>query len=214
MEFVYVVPRQALFPQGAPRGFVPFGPELSRARLLETIQAEGFFVERPKAELEPAWKQIIPYALITQGPRVLLLERTKLGGDARLHGKLSVGVGGHLNPIDLEGPAGADRGGIAQRGARRELTEELEPVDFGPAEELGLINDDSNPVGSVHLGLVLALEALGPVAVREAEVLKGRLVDQQELERLQAAGANLESWSTLLLPLLRTRLGRVGAARP
>jgi predicted NUDIX family phosphoesterase len=209
MEFVFVVPRQALFPAGAPQGFVPFGAGLSRAQFLETIQREGFFVERPKAELEPAWKQIIPYALITQARRVLLLERTKKGGDARLHGKLSIGVGGHLNLVDQETPNGPDRSGIAQRGAQRELAEELEPVDFGPVEELGLINDDSNPVGSVHLGLVLSLEALGPVRIREAEVLKGRLVEQQTLQELVTQGANLETWSKLLLPLLQTRLAAV-----
>jgi predicted NUDIX family phosphoesterase len=215
MEFVYVVPREVLFPHGAPQGFVPFGPALDRQGLLERIEASGFFVERARAEQEPRWKQIIPYALITQAERVWLLERTARGGDARLHGKLSIGVGGHLEPIDAQGPQG--RAGIPAAGAARELSEELEFEPAGAPEELGLLNDDSNPVGSVHVGLVLRLEALGPVAVREREVLKGRWIERQELAALAESGANLESWSRLLVPLvgrLEPSPERRAAARP
>ena len=199
MEFVYVVPREVLFPAGAPQGFVPFGPHLDRHRLLQQIEAAGFFVERARAEQEPRWKQIIPYALVTGGSRVWLLERTARGGDPRLHGKLSIGVGGHLEPVDARGPGG--RAGIPAAGAARELAEELEFEPAGEPEELGLINDDSNPVGAVHVGLVLRLEAAGSVAVREREVLKGRWIERQELTGLVSSGANLESWSRLLVPV-------------
>lgn len=199
MEFVYVVPREVLFPQGAPRGFVPFGPELDRLELLERIEAAGFFVERARAEQEPRWKQVIPYALVTRGQQLWLLERTTRGGDPRLFGKLSIGVGGHLEPIDAQGPLG--RAGIPAAGAARELREELDFEPAGEPLELGLINDDSNPVGAVHAGLVLRVEAAGPVAVREHEVLKGRWIERQDLSGLADSGANLESWSRLLVPL-------------
>jgi predicted NUDIX family phosphoesterase len=97
------------------------------------------------------------------------------------------------------------------------LSEELEFEPAGAPEELGLLNDDSNPVGSVHVGLVLRLEALGPVAVREREVLKGRWIERQELSALAESGANLESWSRLLVPLvgrLEPSPERRAAARP
>ena len=82
------------------------------------------------------------------------MERTTAGGDPRLHGKASIGVGGHLNPVD----AGEDP---LQGGLRREWAEEL-VADWEPQFDLvGLLNDDTNPVGSVHLGVVFQVEAAG-----------------------------------------------------
>jgi predicted NUDIX family phosphoesterase len=117
------------------------------------------------------------------------MERTDAGGDPRLHRKASIGVGGHLNPVD----EGEDPLSV---GLQREWAEELD-ADWEPRFELiGMLNDDSNPVGSVHLGVVFDVEAYGrPVAVRETEKLIGRFVAPEEVH---AAWDRLETWSQLV----------------
>ncbi len=217
MEFVFVVPRRNLFPDAYPQGFVGFehaagksapsiaaAGALSQAEFQSRVEKHGFFVERSRAEQEVEWKQIIPYCLVTRTRdgelETFLLRRLAKGGEARLHDKLSIGVGGHLNPPDA-----VDRAAILTRGARRELAEELvlEARDLaGPIEALGLINDDANPVGAVHIGLVLRLGVQGPVSVRERSVLEGRFASNTELQTLAAQGAQFETWTQKLLAAL------------
>jgi predicted NUDIX family phosphoesterase len=109
MEFVFVVPRTALFPEFYPHGFVRF-VEAPRspsqgfsARALEAvIEREGFFVERAYAERTPALKQIIPYSIVRcdtgRETLVLCTRRLEKGGEARLHNKHSIGIGGTSIP--------------------------------------------------------------------------------------------------------------------
>jgi predicted NUDIX family phosphoesterase len=203
MEFVYVVPRRELFPEAYPHGFVAFDPGSLSA--FERALAQGFFVERERAERTPEWKQVIPYSIVLFAGQVLLLERLKAGGEARLHHKLSIGVGGHVNPADLAASTAAGRGralGLLEAGARRELEEELELGGEISIESVGLINDDTNPVGAVHVGLVQRVTAEGRVSIRETNALRGGLVEPDELRGLLARGANLESWSALLVERL------------
>ena len=91
---------------------------------------------------------------------------------------------------------------VIAAGARRELDEEL--VIEGPyrLRSVGLLNDDSNPVGAVHLGLVQVLHLDGTVTIREEDVLEGSLVGIEELKRLSASGGNFETWSSLLIDRL------------
>ena len=110
----------------------------------------GRYLDRPAAEDDPTHKQLIPYVVVRDAERVFLMHRTDAGGDPRLHGKASIGVGGHLNPVDEGDDA-------LMSGLRREWLEELE-ADWEPEFELiGLLNDDSNPVGAVHLGVVFSV---------------------------------------------------------
>ncbi len=197
MEFVFVVPRRELFPDHYPQGFTPFDASCSLERILECVQTHGFFVERARAELEPSWKQVIPYNVVIVGEKVLLLRRTARGGEARLHDKLSIGVGGHLNPIDLEG-APSPRNPLP-RGSQRELEEELAIDGEVELEPIGLMNDDSNPVGAVHVGVVQRVRLRGRVEIREKDVLEGQLVAPQELVERRRAGANFETWSAKLV---------------
>lgn len=208
MEFVFVVKRHELFDLHYPQGFL--GAMTHRdeiERYLKRSRERGFFVERRFAELDSSMKQVIPYVVITRGDDVLLLKRTKQGGDARLHDKFSVGVGGHINPPDAEG------GDPIAAATRREIDEEIlldAPVASLAIEPLGFINDDSNPVGSVHVGLACAAEVTGDVRVRETEMLVARFVSLSELTRLAADPAiELESWSRFLVPaLVARRAGR------
>lgn len=214
MEFVFVVPRSALFPDYYPHGLVRFQDApaeesvcVSRTAFEAVIAREGFFVERPRAERTPAWKQIIPYTLVQCGERILLTRRTRQGGEARLHDKHSIGIGGHVNPVDLEDATReGELGNPLPRGARREIEEELELRGACELRTVGILNDDSNSVGAVHVGVVHVLRVDGTVEVREKEQLEGRLVTTAELRELAARGANLETWSKLLLPHLEELL--------
>jgi predicted NUDIX family phosphoesterase len=163
------------------------------AKLRAAVAAHGRYLDRTTAEDDPTHKQLIPYVVVRDGQRVFLMHRTDAGGDPRLHGKASIGVGGHLNPVDEGDDA-------LMSGLRREWVEELE-TDWEPEFELiGLLNDDSNPVGAVHLGVVFSVQADGrPVHVHEHDKLVGAFAGTDELA---ASWPRLETWSQLVADAL------------
>lgn len=195
VEKVLVVPRARLWSPGRPppHGFVPAGAE----EYLKAVDEAGVFVEREDAEKDPSLKQIIPYAVLEWADRVFLMRRSGAGGEARLHGKATIGVGGHVNPCDRSsaGPPAPLRAAV-ERALERELAEELAVEAPWEASVAGAINDESNPVGSVHLGIVYRLRLGRPAArVRSPELAEGAFVPTSRLE--SCAGA-LETWSLLL----------------
>ena len=187
-ERVLVLPRQQV-PGGCDFSGVRPAADADLRALRQAVAAHGRFLDRPVAEESPEWKQLIPYVLVRDGEDVFLMERTDAGGDARLHRKASIGVGGHLNPVD----EGEDP---LMVGLAREWSEEL-VADWTPEYRLaGMLNDDSNPVGAVHIGVVFEVQAEGrPVAVRETHKLTGRFVPPAEVA---AAWARMETWSQLV----------------
>ena len=195
VERVLVLPRDRV-PGGCDFTGVRDAHEQTMAALQRAAAAHGRFMDRPLAEESPAFKQLIPYVVVRDGPRVYLLERSGAGGDPRLHGKASIGIGGHLNPVDEGEDPLTD-------GLRREWSEEL-VADWEPEFRLvGLLNDDSNPVGSVHLGVVFEVEAAGrPVEVRERDKLTGRFVS---IDEVRAAWERMETWSRLVADHLLLR---------
>ena len=215
MEFVYVVKRYDLFDRSFPHGFVT--EPAAVAEWTRRIRDRGFFLERRQAEQDSGFKQIIPYTLVLHGEQVLLLRRLAKGGEARLHGKLSIGVGGHINPIDgvVPGAAGAAGADLLDAGCRRELEEEIEIRCPYALQPVGIINDDASDVGSVHFGLVNLARCERPdVGIRESEVLEGSFVDRAELEELASAeGGRFETWSALIIERLDEAL-RSGFTRP
>ncbi len=188
VERVLVLPREEV-PGGCVFTGVRDADEHTMAALQAATATHGRFVDRPTAEEDPGLKQLIPYVVVRDGPLVYLMERTAAGGDPRLHGKASIGVGGHLNPVDEGEDPLSD-------GLRREWAEEL-LTDWEPRFDLvGLLNDDSNAVGSVHLGVVFTVETDGrAVEVREHDRLTGRMVGPAEV---RAAWDRMETWSCLV----------------
>ena len=154
------------------------------------VEREGRFAMRAEMERDPGFQQIIPYLVLRDAERYFLMKRTRAGADERLHDRWSIGVGGHLNPGD----------GDLDGGLRREWAEELD-ADFTPDFRLvGLLNDDTTDVGSVHVGAVFVADAGGRrVAIRETEKLSGAFADPAEVA---AVADDLETWSRLVFEAL------------
>jgi predicted NUDIX family phosphoesterase len=188
-EDVLVIPTSAVLDElGGGSAWLGIRPA-GELELADLIRRRGMFRARSAMEADPTWKQVIPYPILRDGPRWFLMRRTRAGGDARLHDRYSIGVGGHVNPID--GGLDGDLSGALER----EWTEELD-VDFVPTFRfVGLLNDDTTSVGQVHLGVVYEGDAGGrPVAIRETEKLSGGFVGTAEVA---AVVDRLETWSRL-----------------
>ncbi|MEA2547207.1 MAG: hypothetical protein QOI09_2480 [Chloroflexota bacterium] len=185
-EQVLVIPRAAIM---ADPGWLGLREE-GMADFEGLVAREGRFEARAEMERDRRYKQVIPYLVLRDGPRYFLMRRTRAGADERLHDRWSIGVGGHLNPgdRDLDG------------GLRREWAEEVE-ADFTPEFRLvGLLNDDTTEVGSVHVGAVFVADAAGRrVAIRETEKLSGAFADPAEVA---AVSDDLETWSRLIFEAL------------
>jgi predicted NUDIX family phosphoesterase len=154
------------------------------------IVDQHFFLDRPTAEESPQFKQIIPYVVIRHADEYFLLKRTTKQTEARLHHKLSLGVGGHINP-DTPTLLG---------GLQKELDEEVYVDDPYDLEFVGILNDDSTAVGSVHLGAVYLLHAsTRNVRVRETDKMIGEFVPRETLASHREA---MESWSQIALDAL------------
>jgi predicted NUDIX family phosphoesterase len=160
----------------------------------------NFFMPRSRAEQDPSFKQIIPYVVFTFDDMILRYVRGAKSGEKRLVAKRSIGIGGHINDRD-ESLFSFDR--EAYRVAvHREIEEELKFE--GPYEDrvAALINDDSNEVGRVHLGVVHVVK-LREAAVRANEKAIGdlRFLAADELRKQRD---QLESWSQIVLDAWET----------
>jgi predicted NUDIX family phosphoesterase len=190
-EHVFVVPRAAVPDEADWYGLRTDGLEA----FVAAVERAGTYEPRARMEQDPSFKQVIPYLVLRDGARYFLMQRTAAGGDVRLHGRYSIGVGGHLNPGD---------GGLLG-GLRREWDEELVAAFVPEFRLVALLNDDTTPVGSVHLGAVYVADAEGRgVRIRETDKLRGAFATRSEVE---AVVDRLETWSQLTFAFLESREG-------
>ena len=198
-EDVLVVPRALFDRVGAFQGFCG-----DTAAYLPALLDPRHTSWRPRATVEedPSFKQLIPYCVLSwkdaAGARHYFAY-TRGGGqsEARLRAKRSVGIGGHISSTD--GEHGDDTS--YEAGMRREIAEEIAISGGWTSRCVGLINDDSNAVGSVHLGVVHILELEQPhVASRESELVECGF---ESLNALLAARERFETWSQIALDALR-----------
>jgi predicted NUDIX family phosphoesterase len=122
---------------------------------------------------------------------VFSYRRGKGQGEARLHSKRSVGIGGHISSIDQHAPS------VYREGMRREIEEELILESKFQEKCIGLINDDLTEVGKVHLGIVHLFEIDDPkVRAREESIHDAGFAKPSELilQRDQ-----FETWSQICL---------------
>jgi predicted NUDIX family phosphoesterase len=154
-----------------------------------------FFVPRAEAEEDPSLKQLIPYVVVTSGDRILHYRRGSGSGETRLLKKGSVGIGGHINDEDGEGEAFDSS--AYQRALMRELQEEIRISSSFVERPLALLNDDTNPVGAVHLGIVHQCQLSTPEVVANEEAIAE--LGFLSLEELALRHEQLESWSQIVL---------------
>lgn len=186
-ELVLVVPRVALPELDGWHGIRATG----LARVLEVVAAEARPHPRSLAEHDRSLKQVIPYLVLRDGARIFLMQRTKAGGDARLHDRWTIGIGGHLEAAD----------GDIEGGLRREWMEELVSEDIPSWRAVGALNDDTTDVGAVHLGIVYEADIDGrEVRVREVDKLRGSFVEPDDV---RAVYERLETWSALVFDHLQ-----------
>jgi predicted NUDIX family phosphoesterase len=195
-EEILVVPRGLFDELGAFQG-ISTDVDHYMATLLDP--KNNFFMDRAAAEDDPTHKQLIPYSIFRHQGRYLHYVRGKSGGESRLHALGSMGIGGHINPVD----AREDHLGMAtyMAGVTREIEEELVLDGEHPHRIVALLNDDTNPVGRVHLGVVHMFElSSGHVSAREDALADLGFKTVGELRG--PLYENLESWTRFCVDAL------------
>jgi len=163
-------------------------------------QKNNNFLNRNKAEDDPSYKQIIPYAIFRHNNKFLKYVRGKKSGEQRLASKSSIGIGGHINHEDYE--ASSLEKDTYLTGIEREINEELIISGNYKNSPIALINDDSNEVGEVHLGIVHLFDLENSnVSPGEANIQNLKFLSNDELldER-----ENLETWSQICVDNLNS----------
>ena len=170
------------------------GINFESGKYLDAFLSRGnnFFLSRPEAENNPAYKQIIPYALIAFGNSVVYYVRGKKAGEQRLVAKGSIGIGGHMNESD-ESLFALDEQAY-RVGVEREVNEEFDD------RIVALLNDDTTDVGRVHLAIVHVFKLAEPkVEKREAMITGLTFLTKEELV---ARRESLETWSQICVDSL------------
>ena len=198
-EMITVVPRTKLFNNEKNKfnGFLSNNGQKG-SEIFETL-SQYEVKRRGDMEEDPAYKQLISYCLLqNEDGQILVYERLSGGGESRLHGQSSIGVGGHMN--DIVGAASINE--ILRINAQRELEEEvgLSEQKTQNLQYIGFINDDTNEVGEVHLGIVFKITVDSKdVEVKETDTLKIKWVEQGSIENYD----EFETWSALILEALQ-----------
>lgn len=163
--------------------------------ILDPIHAS--YRPRPQMEEDPSFKQLIPYCIFKSGDQVFSYKRGNDQGEARLHAKRSVGVGGHVSTLDIDG-----EGSPYEEGMKREIEEEVFLDSAWTQTCAGLINDDESDVGKVHLGIVHVFELeSAKVTPREKSMIEAGFSSP---EQLVANLDEFETWSQFCLKSLFT----------
>ncbi|MHC4489568.1 MAG: hypothetical protein ACYS9C_11735 [Planctomycetota bacterium] len=204
-EQVLVVERKVVEQAGSFQGLT-----FDVQRYLREIFVPGVprFLPRSQVEKDPSYKQLIPYVIVSNDGKYLSYVRGKRAGEARLLNLRSIGIGGHINPID------ADNSSLFAylyenylTAVEREVAEEVSVEANHTDSIVGLLNDDSNEVGSVHLGIV-HLWVLDSARVSKREQMITQMTFMS-LDELQEVRDTLETWSQLCLG----KLGELAKSR-
>lgn len=184
-EQILVVPRSSISDHLCQKGVTKVDP----TTLKNIVENNSVFIPRGQAEVDPNFKQIIPYLIFNFADQLFLMRRSKEASEKRLADKFSLGIGGHLRQEDLTGDD-------IFLWAQREFTEEVEFKSSVNPKLIGLINDDTNSVGQVHTGIVWMVQANSPEISVKEELASGNLVT---LSECQSVYEQLESWSQIVV---------------
>jgi len=200
-ENVLVIKRSLFDELGSFQG-LNFEPEKYLSAIL--LRGNNLFLPRDQAEQNPAYKQIIPYALIVFENRVLRYVRGKKAGEQRLVAKGSIGIGGHMSEEKDKFLWHTTDEQAYRAGVEREVNEEIK-IDT-PFEDriVALLNDDTTDVGRVHLGIVHIFKLAAPkIEKREAMITGLTFLTKEELVSRRES---LESWSQICVDSLERLL--------
>ncbi len=190
-EHILVVKRSKLFGQESWQGL----KAIDSSRYLQLIDQEKEFLPRSLMEEDPTYKQIIPYLIFRFEDRYFLMQRQATTSEQRLKNKYSLGIGGHIREEDISSQNIIDW-------ARREFDEEVSYTGSYTVETLGMLNDDSNAVGKVHVGLVLLLTGDSAEINVKSELKSGVLLTLDECAQLYNT---MESWSQIVMDFLQKK---------
>ena len=161
-------------------------------QFLSLIRLEQEFRPRSLMETDPRYKQIIPYLIFTYDGKYFLMQRKKDVREQRLKNKYSLGIGGHIRREDFVSNDVLDW-------ARREFSEEVNYEGTFNTKLVGILNDDSNPVGEVHVGFILLLNGDSSSISIKSELKSGELLTLQECESFYPY---MEEWSQIVYKYL------------
>ena len=196
IEHVMVVPTSLFHEIGYFQGFCA-ETEKYLSQLLDP--AVTSYLPRNEMEEDPSFKQLIPYCIFRhtdeQGvQRVFQYTRGAGQGEARLHNRRSIGIGGHVSTLD------SDSSEPYREGMRRELDEEVDIQTEYTESCVGLINDDENEVGKVHLGIVHILDVQTvDVEPREEDIANAGF---ETVSEIMNDIESFETWSKICLQAL------------
>ena len=196
-EQVLVVERKVVEQIGMFQGLV-----FDVKRYLDDIFLPGVprFMPRSQAEQDPSFKQLIPYVIMSHDGKYLSYVRGKRAGETRLVAKRSIGIGGHINPADDMPLFNTDFYETYLAAVEREVAEEVCLETTHSDRVVALLNDESNDVGSVHLGIVHLWNLDAPkVSKREQMITQMAFMAPAELDAERDA---METWSALCLDQL------------
>src|SRR3954467_11829354 len=194
-ENILVIKRSLFDELGSFHG-LNFEPEKYLGAILK--RGNNFFLPRRQAETDPTHKQLVPYAVLVHGDKVLHYVRGKKAGEQRLVAKGSIGIGGHMNESD-ESLFALDEAAY-RTGVEREVNEEIKIDTTFEDRIVALLNDDTTEVGQVHLGIVHVFKLAEPrVEKREAMITNLAFLTKEELA---ARRDSLETWSQICLDSL------------
>lgn len=187
-EKVMVVKRADIFSNGIWHGIKAGNIK----KYVSVINTKHKFLPRGEVEEDPRWQQIIPYLIFQHKDRIFVMRRKGTHTDTRLANKYSLGIGGHINKSDI----GSAR---VNSWAKREFEEEVGYKGKYKMEFVGLINDDSNEVGMVHVGLVIKIKGNSDAISVKDEHKSGELM---QLSQVSKHYKNMETWSQIIYDFL------------
>ncbi|MBO1198476.1 NUDIX domain-containing protein [Staphylococcus simiae] len=194
-EQIIVVPRKTLFDneKNAFNGFLSKN-KLTGQNIFDALKHYEV-KRRGDMEEDPRYKQLISYCLLeNEHGEILVYERLSGGGEERLHGQSSIGVGGHMNDV----PGAESINEVLRVNAQRELEEEvgIQSQDSQNMDYIGFINDDTNEVGEVHIGVVFKITVnSNDVEAKETDTLRIKWVEKGSIDSYD----DFETWSSLIL---------------
>ena len=192
VEHILVIPTPVFHQVGHFQGFCG---DIDRYLAVILDPQHASYRPRPEMEVDPSFKQLIPYCVFRCNGQIFHYQRGTAQGEARLHAKRSVGVGGHVSTLDLNRQQSP-----YLEGMRREIEEEVEIEAAWSEVCVGLINDDETEVGKVHLGIVHIFDLDNPkVRPREKSMINAGFASPSELVRELD---QFESWSQICLKFL------------